>query len=98
MTMIRKQFFIDREKSRELQRLAAARGVSEAELIRSGVALVLEQGATATADWRTNFRDVLAKLGKHEALARRIEKNKADQAKRWAKRLDETRKQLRRLG
>lgn len=49
--MVRKQFFITTEQNRRLKAHAAATGVSEAELVRAGIDLRLEQKVEKT-DWR----------------------------------------------
>ena len=89
MTMIRKQFFIDREKSQQLQRIAAAKGLSEAELIRAGVDRILaEQSAHAKPEgWKRRFLETMASLGDMSEVADRVEANKKEQGKLWQKRL-----------
>jgi hypothetical protein len=49
--MVRKQIFISPEQNRRLKARAAATGVSEAELVRAGIDLRLEQKPEKT-DWR----------------------------------------------
>jgi hypothetical protein len=49
--MVRKQVFITAEQNKRLKAHAAAAGVSEAELVRAGIDLRLEQKAEKT-DWR----------------------------------------------
>jgi hypothetical protein len=82
MTMIRKQFFIDREASARLKRAAAARGVSEAELIREGVAHVVEQAEGEDKDWRIAFRAAVDDLtpGLFDGLAERVAENRRRRA------------------
>jgi hypothetical protein len=50
--MVRKQLFITEEQNRKLKEQAAATGVSEAELIRTGIDLKLE-GKPQRTDWRS---------------------------------------------
>jgi hypothetical protein len=50
--MVRKQFFITVEQNKRLKAHAAATGVSEAELVRDGIDLRLENKPEKT-DWRT---------------------------------------------
>ena len=94
MTMIRKQFFIDREKSLELRRVAAARGLSEAELIRLGIDRILVDQGKESAAWKAKFSTVMASLGDNSELADRIEKIKKFDAGRLDKRLARNRKLL----
>jgi hypothetical protein len=49
--MVRKQVFITAEQNKRLKAYAAAIGVPEAELVRAGIDLRLEQKAEKT-DWR----------------------------------------------
>ncbi len=56
--MVRKQFFITVEQNKRLKAHATATGVSEAELVRAGIDLRLEQKAEKT-DWR-RFADGLS--------------------------------------
>ncbi len=49
--MVRKQFFITAEQNKRLKAHAAATGVSEAELVRAGIELRLEQ-KDEKPDWR----------------------------------------------
>jgi hypothetical protein len=49
--MVRKQIFITSEQNRRLKAHAAATGVSEAELVRAGIDLRLEQ-KPEKVDWR----------------------------------------------
>ena len=50
--MVRKQFFITAEQNKRLKAHAVAAGVSEAELVRAGIELRLEQKAEKP-DWRS---------------------------------------------
>jgi hypothetical protein len=49
--MIRKQVFITADQNKRLKAQAAARGMSEAELVRAGIDLQLERKPEKT-DWR----------------------------------------------
>ncbi len=82
MTMIRKQFFIDREASRRLKLAAVARGVSEADLIRKGVDHVVAEIEGENQDWRKTFRAAVEaiKPGRFDDLADRIEDNRRRRA------------------
>jgi predicted DNA-binding protein len=55
MTLIRKQFFIDRDVSQRLKLLAAEQGVSEAELIRRAIEVKLATADTEDDAWRTGL-------------------------------------------
>ena len=98
MGMIRKQFFIDREASRRLKQAAGKRGVSEAELIREGIELVVTGVEQASNDWRIALRSALADIppGMFDDLADRVAENrrrrvltsKARRDRNWARRKD----------
>ena len=97
MTMIRKQFFIDREQSNLLRRLAASKGVSEGELIRLGVDKIIAEQQSETEDWKRQFARVMEKLGDQSALATRVEQTKKLQSERWRARIGRSRKRLERI-
>lgn len=96
MTMIRKQFPIDRPTSEKLRRLAAKRGVAEAELIRLGIDALLAQEAAPEEeiDWKQQLAKFIEASGALSAAADRIERNKALQARRWRQRMKRNRKQF----
>ncbi len=58
MTMIRKQFFIDRDQSRRLKRLAAAKGVAEGEIIRVAIEHKLQNDRAELDDWRNGLNAI----------------------------------------
>ena len=60
--MVRKQVFITAEQNKKLKARAAATGVAEAELIRSGIDLRLEQVAEEQRDWQKVVEETLGKL------------------------------------
>jgi hypothetical protein len=60
--MVRKQFFITEEQNRKLKEQSAAIGVSEADLIRSGIDLRLEQVARDQRAWKDVVNETISKL------------------------------------
>jgi hypothetical protein len=82
--MIRKQFFIDREASARLKRAAAARGVSEAELIREGLERVVGETENAAADWKAKLQAAVKAIppGMFDDLAERVAENRRMRANR----------------
>ena len=55
--MVRKQFFIREDQQKRLKAVAAAKGVSEAELIRQGIDLELKRNEAAENEsWKEGFR------------------------------------------
>jgi hypothetical protein len=65
--MVRKQVFITVEQNRRLKARAAATGLSEAELVRSGIDLLLAQrqlaqGLEQQRPWRDIVDETVAKL------------------------------------
>jgi hypothetical protein len=84
MTMIRKQFFIDREASARLKRAATARGVSEAELIRQGIARVVGETESEADDWKNNLKAAVKAIppGMFDDLAERVGENRRMRAER----------------
>jgi hypothetical protein len=83
MTMI--QFFIDREASARLKRAAAARGVSEAELIREGVEFVLAEPANGLGDWKSGLVKSRGVWADHETIDTVMAERRASRAKRRTK-------------
>ena len=60
--MVRKQLFITEEQNRKLKEQSAAIGVSEADLIRSGIDLRLEQVARDQRAWKDVVNETISKL------------------------------------
>jgi hypothetical protein len=60
--MVRKQFFITAEQNKRLKAHAAAAGVSEADLVRAGIDLRLEQESETPRAWRNIVDETVAKL------------------------------------
>lgn len=86
MTMIRKQFFVDASVSERLKRLAAIRRVSEAELIRQGVAKLLSDTAQENMDWKQRFTAIVSNFGDNTELAERVMQVKTEQSQKLRKR------------
>ena len=95
MTMIRKQFFIDREQSRRLRQVAATQGLSDGELIRKAIDRMIEELQTASHDWKTAFDAAVGSLDPitGERLAERVAKNREQQSNLWDKRMARNRRQ-----
>jgi hypothetical protein len=85
--MVRKQFFITAEQNRKLKARAAATGVAEAELIRSGIDLRLHQDLEEQRAWQSVVDETLAKLSgawaERDDLDELLRKNR----KGWKRRL-----------
>jgi Ribbon-helix-helix protein, copG family len=94
MTMIRKQFFIDRAMSQRVKQLAAERGVSEAELIREAIEQKIASAANDTVAWRQTFRHAISLCEGTGSIADRVASEKARQSKSLKKRLDRNRQRL----
>lgn len=60
--MVRKQVFITAEQNKKLKARAAAAGVAEAELIRAGIDLRLDQTPEEQRTWQATVDETLAKL------------------------------------
>jgi hypothetical protein len=87
--MIRKQFFISAEQNKRLKAQAAAAGVSEADLIRAGIDLRLQQKAETT-DWRRLADSLSGAWAERDDLDDIIKRRRASWKKR-RKRLGLTR-------
>jgi hypothetical protein len=80
--MVRKQVFITAEQNKRLKAHAAAAGVSEAELVRAGIDLRLEQKAEKT-DWRRLAERLSGAWAERDDLDEILRKNR----KGWKRRL-----------
>lgn len=96
MTMVRKQFFIDREQSRRLRQLAATRGLSDGELIRKAIDRMIAELQADAGDWKNAFDAAVLSLDPIEGkrLAERVSKNRQRQSKLWEQRLARNRSRL----
>jgi hypothetical protein len=79
--MVRKQFFITAEQNKRLKAHAAATGVSEAELVRAGIDLRIDQ-APATQNWR----DGLDKLSGAWAERKDLDEEMREIRRSWNRR------------
>jgi hypothetical protein len=84
--MIRKQLFITEEQNRKLKERAAATGVSEAELIRAGIDLRLEQGAQDQRAWGDVVDETVAKLSGAWAERENLDEEMREIRGRWNRR------------
>jgi hypothetical protein len=91
MTMIRKQFFIDPDVSQRLKTVARQKGVSEADLIRSGIERVLAETSLGGDDWRAQFNAAMDKVEPElfEGFAERVAENRARRRQSRLERLSE---------
>ena len=55
MTMVRKQFLIDKEQNQRLKALAGETGKSEGELIGEGIATRIDTKTADSEDWRSGL-------------------------------------------
>lgn len=89
MTMVRKQVFITREQSQDLRSRSRAAGVSEAQLIRSGIDRELAATENAEA-WKQRILRAAGSLTDASHLEGVIKQNRTS----WRKRSEQTRKKL----
>jgi hypothetical protein len=81
--MIRKQVFITPEQNRRLKERAALSGVAEAELIRAGIDLRLEQADASTkGDWKEAWRQAAGMWKDYDAADQIVSKRRARLRKR----------------
>jgi hypothetical protein len=84
--MVRKQIFITADQNTRLKTYAAAAGVSEAELIRAGIDLRLqEQGAKQKA-WSDTVAETVAKLSGAWAERENLDEEMREIRRRWNRR------------
>ena len=84
--MIRKQLFITEEQNRKLKEQAAATGVSEAEFIRTGIDLRLEQAAEDQRTWQNVVDEAVAKLSGAWAERENLDEEMREIRGRWHRR------------
>ena len=94
MPMIRKQILISDDQNRRLRAAAAAEGTTEAELVRKGIDLALDQANSDPEGWRERLLAVLENMEPMTDFADRVEANRKAQAALWKKRLARNRKLL----
>jgi ribbon-helix-helix protein len=84
--MVRKQVFITAEQNKKLKARAAATGVAEAELIRAGIDLRLEQELEKQRPWREVVDETLAKLSGAWAERENLDEEMREIRSRWNRR------------
>jgi FtsZ-binding cell division protein ZapB len=85
--MVRKQVFITAEQNKKLKERATAIGVAEAELIRAGIELRLEQIAEEQRDWQKVVEETLGKLSGAWAERDDLDELLRGNRKGWKRRL-----------
>jgi|SRR6185503_10949444 hypothetical protein len=84
--MVRKQVFITAEQNKKLKARAAAMGVAEAELIRSGIDLRLDQEPEEQRAWKSIVDETLAKLSGAWAERENLDEEMREIRRRWNRR------------
>ena len=84
--MVRKQVFITAEQNKKLKARAAAMGVAEAELIRSGIELRLDQEPEEQRAWKSIVDETLAKLSGAWAERENLDEEMREIRRRWNRR------------
>jgi len=79
--MVRKQVFITAEQNKKLKARAAAMGVAEAELIRAGIDLRLDQ-KLEKPDWRTALDKLSGAWAERDDLEELLAKHRQGWARR----------------
>jgi hypothetical protein len=85
--MVRKQVFITTEQNKRLKARAAETGVAEAELIRSGIDLRLEQVGQEERVWQEAVEATLARLSGAWAERNDLDDLLRKNRKGWKRRL-----------
>ena len=81
MRVFRKQVFITAEQNKKLKARATATGVAEAELIRAGIELRLEQ-KLEKPDWRAALDKLSGAWAERDDLEELLEKRRQGWARR----------------
>lgn len=84
--MVRKQIFITTEQNKRLKARAAAIGVSEAELIRAGIDLRLQQQGEKQKAWSDTVAETVAKLSGAWAERENLDEEMREIRRRWNRR------------
>jgi hypothetical protein len=84
--MVRKQLFITAEQNRKLKARAAATGVAEAELIRSGIDLRLSQEPEEGRAWRSTVDETVSRLSGAWTERENLEEEMREIRRRWNRR------------
>jgi hypothetical protein len=84
--MVRKQIFITVDQNRRLKTRAAAMRVSEAELIRAGIDLRLQEQAESQKAWSDTVAETVAKLSGAWAERENLDQEMREIRRRWNRR------------
>ena len=84
--MVRKQIFITTEQNKRLKARAAAIGVSEAELIRAGIDLRLQEQGEKQKVWSDTVAETVAKLSGAWAERENLDEEMREIRRRWNRR------------
>jgi hypothetical protein len=85
--MVRKQIFITADQNKRLKTQAAAAGVSEAELIRAGIDLRLQEQGERQKAWSDTVAETVAKLSGAWAERDDLDETLRRHRKGWKRRL-----------
>jgi len=85
--MVRKQIFITTEQNKRLKARAAAIGVSEAELIRAGIDLRLQEQGEKQKAWSDTVAETVANLSGAWAERDDLDETLRRHRKGWKRRL-----------
>jgi hypothetical protein len=84
--MVRKQIFITSEQNKRLKARAAATGVSEAELVRAGIDLRIQQEAESQRIWSDIVTETVAKLSGAWSERKNLDEEMREVRRRWNRR------------
>src|SRR5215470_2764919 len=84
--MVRKQLFITSDQNKRLKMHAAAAGVSEAELIRAGIDLRLQEQGEKQKAWSDTVAETVAKLSGAWAERDDLDEEMREIRRRWNRR------------
>jgi hypothetical protein len=84
--MVRKQLFVTAEQNKRLKACAAATGLSEGELIRSGIDLRLDQVPEKQRAWQAIVDETVAKLSGAWAERENLEEEMREIRQSWNRR------------
>lgn len=86
--MVRKQYLLTPDQSRRLRACAESTGLTEAEIVRHGIDLALDQPPVPADDWRSYLKQVLDEFAVDGDFADRMSALKSDAAKAWRARIE----------
>ena len=84
--MVRKQLFITAEQNKRLKSRAAAMGVSEAQLIRAGIDLRLQDQGDRQKAWSDTVDETVANLSGGWAERENLDEDMREIRRRWNRR------------